>query len=149
MIDVSCLDNYLLELDFFARSFIEQRVRKYGVKSVLKNQFESLDCSRHTSTGELVQRTDSYAYKNELSQTIEIIKLYGEDKSDLFDRVLALHALNLQYEKEHPPVPVKTKRVSSRKKEPKEKKETAAERKAKEKAAKIGALKFSIKPKNV
>ena len=145
MENLDVLKDYLIELDFFARSFIEQRVRKYGVESVLKNQFESLDCSRHTSTGELVQRTDSYAYKNELSQTIEIIKLYGEDKSDLFDRVLALHALNLQYEKEHPPVPVKTKRASSRKKESKEKKETAAERKAKEKAAKIGKLSLNLK----
>lgn len=148
MIDLSILDDYLLELDFFSRSFIEQRIRKYGVTSVLKVQLECLDCSKQTSTGEVVQRTDSYAYKNELSQTLEIIKNYGENKDDLFDRVLAIHALNLQYEKEHPLTPVKTKRTRKTS-EPKEKKETAAERKLKAQAAKIGKLSLKLKPKQV
>ena len=147
MRDLSVLNDYIIDLDFFSRTFIEQRVRKYGVNSVLKVQLECLDCSKRTSTGEVVQRTDSYAYKNELSQTLEIIRNYGEDKDDLFDRVLAIHALNLQYEREHPLTPIKTKRTR-KSSEPKEKKETAAERKLKAQAAKIGKLSLKLKPKN-
>lgn len=146
MTDLSILNDYLIDLDFFSRSFIEQRIRKYGVNSVLKVQLECLDCSKRTSTGDVVQRTDSYSYKNELSQTIEIIKNYGENKSDLFDRVLAIHALNLQYEREHPLTPIKNKKTRKTS-ESREKKETVAERKLKEKAAKIGKLSLNLKLK--
>lgn len=146
MIDLSILDNYLLELDFFSRTFLEQRVRKYGVDSVLKVQFECLDCTKKTSSGATVQQTNSYAYRNELSQTIEIINNYVEDKDSLLEKVIELHKKNLQWEIDNPSTPAKYKRVKGERK-PREKKETAAERKLKAQAAKIGKLSLKLKPK--
>ena len=148
MLDLSVLDDYLLELDFFARSFIEQRKRKYGVDSVLKVQLECLDCTKKTSTGETVQQTNGYSYRNELSQTIEIINLYvpEEDKDAWFKKVIDIHNRNLQWEKDNPPVPAKYKRVKGERKRG-EKKETAAERKLKQQAEKIGKLSIKLQLK--
>ena len=143
MIDLSVLDDYLLELDFFSRSFLEQRVRKYGIDSVLKVQFECLDCTKLTSTGARVQQTNGYSYRNELSQTIELINSYIEDKDALFEKLLAIHENNLKFEIENPPEPAKYKRVKGERK-PREKKESAAERKLKAKAAKIGKLSLNL-----
>ena len=148
MIDLSVLNDYLLELDFFSRSFLEQRVRKYGVDSVLKVQFECLDCTKTTSTGERVQQTNGYSYRNELSQTIELINTYVENKDELLQKVIDIHNHNLQWEIDNPPTPAKYKRVKGEKAR-KEKKETIAERKLKEKVAKIGKLSLNLKPKKV
>lgn len=146
MLDLSILDDYLLELDFFARSFLEQRVRKYGVDSVLKVQLECLDCTKKTSKGETVQQTNGYSYRNELSQTIELINTYVEDKDTWFEKVIDRHKKNLQWEIDNPPTPAKYKRVKGERK-PKENKETVAERKLKERVAKIGKLSLNIKMK--
>ena len=147
MIDLSILDNYLIELDFFARTFLEQRVRRYGVNSVLKIQFECLNCSRKTKNGDTVQQSNSYSYKYEMSQTVEIINNYIEDKDSWFEKLIDLHKRNLQWEIDNPPTPVKYKRVKGERK-PREKKETAAERKLKAQAAKIGKLSLKLKPAN-
>ena len=148
MIDISCLDDYLLELDFFAKSFLEQRVRKYGASSVLKVQLECLDCTKKTSTGDVIQQTNGYSYRNELSQTIELINNYMKDKDVLLQKVIDIHNNNLRWEQDNPPTPVKHKRVKGERAR-KEKKETVAERKLKERAAKIGKLSITLKPKGL
>lgn len=144
MIDISALDNYVLELDFFSKSFLEQRIRKYGVDEVLSNQFKCLDCTQKTSTGATVQQTNGYSYRNELSQTLYIIENYVKDKDDLLQKLLNIHENNLKWEIDNPPVPAKYKRVKGERK-PREKKETVAERKLKEKAAKLGKLTINLK----
>ena len=146
MPDLSVLDNYLLELDFFSRSFLEQRVRKYGIDSVLKVQLECLDCTKKTSTGATVQQTNGYSYRNELSQTVELINTYVEDKESWLEKVIELHKKNLQWEVDNPPTPAKYKRVKGERKR-KEDKETVAERKLKQRVAKIGKLSLNIKMK--
>ena len=150
MIDISVLNDYLLELDFFARSFLEQRVRTYGFEEVLKVQLKCLDCTKKTSTGAIVQQTNGYSYRNELSQTIELINTYTEDdypedKDTLIKKVIEIHNKNLQWEAENPPTPAKYKRVKGERKR-REPKETAAERKLKAQAAKIGRLTLQLKP---
>lgn len=146
MIDLSVLDEYLLELDFFARSFLEQRVRKYGADAVLAKQLECLDCTKRTSAGDTVQQTNGYSYRNELSQTVELINNYFKDKDIQFEKLIAIHNKNLEWEQEHPPVPAKAKRIKGERK-PKESKETVAERKLKQRAAKIGKLSINLKLK--
>lgn len=146
MIDLSILDDYLLELDFFSRSFLEQRVRTYGVDEVLKVQFGCLDCTKKTSTGATVQQTNGYSYRNELSQTIELIQNYAEDKDTLLQKVIDIHNRNLQWEAENPPTPAKYKRVKGERKR-RETKESAAERKLKAQAARIGKLSLNLKMK--
>lgn len=146
MIDLSILDDYLLELDFFSRSFLEQRVRTYGIDEVLKVQFGCLDCTKKTSTGATVQQTNGYSYRNELSQTIELIQNYAEDKDTLLQKVIDIHNRNLQWEAENPPTPAKYKRVKGERKR-KETKESAAERKLKAQAARIGKLSLNLKMK--
>ena len=147
MIDLSILDDYLVELDFFSRTFLEQRIRRYGVISVLKIQFECLDCSKKTKNGDTVQQTNGYAYRHEISQTVEIINNYIENKDEWFEKLIDLHKRNLQWEVDNPPTPAKYKRVKGERK-PREKKETAAERKLKAQAAKIGKLSLKLKPTN-
>ena len=149
MFDLSVFDDYLHELSFFDKSFIEQRVSKYGVNGVLEVQFNCLDCSKRTSTGDTVQQTNGFSYRSELSKTIYIIQnnIKSESiKDELYNKILELHNKNLQWEIEHPPVPVNAKRIKGERKQ-KEKKETAAERKLKERAAKIGKLSINIKMK--
>ena len=145
MIDISCLDNYLLELDFFSKSFLEQRIRKYGVDSVLNVQFECLDCSKKTSNGATVQQTNGYSYRNELSQTLYIVENYikEERRDDWYQKLIDVHNKNLQWEIDNPPTPAKYKRVKGERKREKNK-ETVAERKLKERAAKIGKLTIKL-----
>ena len=122
MIDLSILDNYVIELDFFTKSFIEQRVRNYGVDKVLENQFKSLDCSQLTSDGRRVQQTTGYAYKNELTQTLYIIQNYKKDNDVLYSRLQTLHEANLKFEEDNPPEVSTWKEKKKRtKREPKEK----------------------------
>lgn len=151
MIDLSILDDYLLELDFFSRSLLEQRVRTYGFGEVLKVQFGCLDCSKKTSTGATVQQTNGYSYRNELSQTIELINTYTEDdypedKDTLLQKVIDIHNRNLQWEAENPSTPAKYKRVKGERKR-RETKESAAEHKLKAQAARIGKLSLNLKMK--
>lgn len=148
MIELDILLNYLIELDFFTKSFIEQRIRNYGVDKVLENQFKSLDCSQLTSDGRRVQQTTGYAYKNELSQTLYIIQNYKKDDEELYTKLLELHQSNLKFEEDNPPEVSTWKEKKKRtKREPKEKKESAAERKLKAKALKLSTLKLNIKSK--
>lgn len=149
MIDISILNDYIIELDFFSRSFLEQRVRNYGIDAVLAKQFECLVC-RKTVKGDTVQQTNGYSYRNELSQTIELINNYikKEDRDSYFEKLIELHKDNLKFEEDNPPIPAKMKRVKrSTTSEPKEKKETAAERKAKATAMKLSKLSINLKSK--
>lgn len=148
MIDLSILDNYVIELDFFTKSFIEQRIRNYGVDKVLENQFKSLDCTQLTSDGKRVQQTTGYSYKDEISQTLYIIQNYKNEDDELYSKLIELHENNLKFEEDNPPEVSTWKEKKKRtKREPKEKKETAAERKLKAKALKLSALKLNIKSK--
>lgn len=150
MIDLSVLDNYLFELDFFSKSFIAQRVHKYGVESVLKVQLGCLDCTKKTSDGATVQQTNGYSYRNELSQTIYLIQNHIKDEETRdwwLERVLKLHEANLKWEVDNPPTPAKYKRIKGERRRS-EKKETSAERKLKAQAAKIGKLSIKLKPIN-
>lgn len=148
MIELDILLDYVIELDFFTKSFIEQRIRNYGVDKVLENQFKSLDCTQLTSDGKRVQQTTGYSYKNEISQTLYIIQNYKNEDDELYSKLIKLHENNLKFEEDNPPEVSTWKEKKKRtKREPKEKKETAAERKLKAKALKLSALKLNIKPK--
>jgi hypothetical protein len=77
-----------------------------------------------------------------------IIQNYKKDDEELYTKLIELHQANLKFEEDNPPEVSTWKEKKKRtKREPKEKKESAAERKLKAKALKLSTLKLNIKPK--
>lgn len=128
---------------------VDKRVEALGVEGAFNEQLVYLDCTRYSRDGKFrLMQTIGKPYSIELAKIIYIITAYAYDGED---KLLERHRMNLEYEKEHPPVIYKDKNL----KEPKEKKErkprekkpkqTKEEKKASKIAAKIATFNFDIK----
>lgn len=138
-------------------------IRRIGFEQWIKDQIEIFcNCTKTFKDGSRVTQTNDLRYNIELTTTVQIIDIFGEDKKDYYyQELLKQHAANLEYEAIHgfdydPHSPIKNKKSTKRKTKPKQtsmiiedkpKKETAAERKLKAHAMKLNALIF--KPKSV
>lgn len=96
---------------------VDKRVEALGVEKAFEEQLVYLDCTRYDKEGKFrLMQTIGVPYSIELGKAIYIINAYHyEGEYKLLER----HKMNLEYEKEHPPVIYKDKKS----KEPKEKKE--------------------------
>lgn len=138
------LSKYLIPLDDFHKTQVDNRVKDYGKDYAWERHLEWLDCSRKFPDGSRVLQTNSHVYSSELAQTLYLIDTYfADDKEERYECILKLHDANIQFEVLEPPVLVPKRKQSN----PRRKNDTlsSAELKAKAKAMKIGALKFNIK----
>lgn len=138
------LSKYLIPLDDFHKTQVDNRVKDYGKDYAWERHLEWLDCSRKFPDGSRVLQTNSHVYSSELAQTLYLIDTYfADDKEERYECILKLHDANIQFEVLEPPVLVPKRKQSN----PRRKKDapSSAELKAKAKAMKIGALKFNIK----
>lgn len=139
--------------------FVKSVVNKIGFEEYFENQYEVfLDCTKVWKTGQRPVMTTYVTYKYEISNTLEMIKEYAEDKDKYIKMLLDLHNRNLYFEANNPYdyKPTKVKQSNPRRKENKQltiegldnkpKKETKAERKLKESAIKLNKLSFNLKP---
>lgn len=111
------LENYVTELDNFDINMINNNIAEKGIKNFISQQLVYLDCSRIIN-GMRMMQTIGFTYKLELTKYLYALDKV-EDKnqiSDYKDKLLALHVLNLAYEKDNPPIiydkPIKEKSKS-------------------------------------
>lgn len=127
---------------------VDKRVEELGIEEAFNEELNYLDCTRYSKDGKFrLMQTVGVPYSLELGKAIYIIGVYaykGEHK------LLECHRMNLEYEKEHPPVIYKDKNIkepkTKKEKKPREKKpkQTKEERKASKIAAKIATFNFKV-----
>lgn len=123
---------------------VDKRVEALGVEEAFNEELVYLDCTRYDKEGKFrLMQTVGVPYSVELGKAIYIINAYQYDG---VNKLLERHQMNLEYEKEHPPVIYKDKNL----KQPKERKERKV-KEPKEKKPKMTKLEkkiagFSFKP---
>lgn len=139
-------------------------IGRIGFEEWFKSQLEIFcNCTKTFKDGHRVTQTNDIRYNYELTTTVQMIEVFGEDKKDeYYEKLLEQHKINLEFEAEHgleyDSTSLKKPKTSNKttKKKLKQtsidlgdkpKKETVAERKLKAHAIKINALTF--KPKNI
>lgn len=116
---------------------VDKRVEKLGVEEAFSEELVYLDCTRYDKEGKFrLMQTVGVPYSVELGKAIYIINAYQYDG---VNKLLERHQMNLEYEKEHPPVIYKDKNL----KQPKERKERKV-KEPKEKKPKISKLEKKI-----
>lgn len=167
MIDISAIEQYIIELSPFNIKTIKSDIDSFGREKVFSNHIKYLDCSRVTETGMRLQQTIGFPYMSEITQILYIIQTYFEDDIDnRLQQVLDLHKRNLEFEIENPPIwydgekgkkkfekqygkrnkSIRSKQTKMKFDENGEPIKSVAERKLAIKVGKINSLKFNLKP---
>ena len=97
---------YHIDLDDADRAMIDRRVEEKGIEDYLTQQLVYLDCSRFIQ-GMRMMQTIGYPYKREISSYVYAVSGLAEDpKSEQvwIDKLIERHNVNIEYEKENPPV---------------------------------------------
>lgn len=116
---------------------VDKRVEALGVEEAFNEELVYLDCTRYDKEGKFrLMQTVGVPYSVELGKAIYIINAYQYDG---VNKLLERHQMNLEYEKEHPPVIYKDKNL----KQPKERKERKV-KEPKEKKPKMTKLEKKI-----
>ena len=116
---------------------VDKRVEALGVEEAFNEELVYLDCTRYDKEGKFrLMQTVGVPYSVELGKAIYIINAYQYDG---VHKLLERHQMNLEYEKEHPPVIYKDKNL----KQPKERKERKV-KEPKEKKPKMSKLEKKI-----
>lgn len=116
---------------------VDKRVETLGVEEAFNEELVYLDCTRYDKEGKFrLMQTVGVPYSVELGKAIYIINAYQYDG---VHKLLERHQMNLEYEKEHPPVIYKDKNL----KQPKERKERKV-KEPKEKKPKMSKLEKKI-----
>lgn len=109
------LRDYITSLDDSDHKMIDQRVAEKGIEGYLNQQLVYLDCSRIIQ-GMRMMQTIGYPYQREITFYLYALEHQHEilatkecnktevNKDEWIDKLLKLHAANVEYEKEHPPV---------------------------------------------
>ena len=170
MVDISILKPYLLNFEDKAFDMVKQRCENYGADDAFEHHLVFINCTRWTKDGRfrLIQTID-FSYCKEITEIVWLVNhmLYEEDRDKALERVIEQHKKNIAYEVEHPPIWYTVKKYTKkdyqniadsdsikpkRRRKTKEttidgfNKETVAQRKIKEKIAKLSKLQFKIKP---
>lgn len=169
MVDISCLEEYIIDLvDKYYKS-AEDDMNRLGLDEYINTNLNYLDCTRICSNGQRAMQTIGYVYAKNISQLVHIISNFSEDEKqdELFTKLLKRHNLNLEFEKTTPPEwytkdgeqkfnKLKTKEDKPKKerkkresKTPRKKGPSAAERRLAAKAAKINSLSINLPIKKV
>lgn len=162
MVDLSSINQYMIELDDIALRMVESSIKENGsLEAAFRKQLFYLDCSRVYSNGMRPMQTIGYPYRREMSAAIYIAEQMEETlKEQFLIELIELHQRNIEYEKINPPIwydgeKGKKKFEEGLKKLPrrrngdsKPKKETSIERKIREKKVKLSLLTVNFKPLN-
>lgn len=159
---IELLKDYIIELEQFDINLIKKEVAEKGIDKFLSQQLIYLDCSRIIN-GMRMMQTIGYPYKAEISKYLYALDMIENNntKMSLYkDKLLAIHTLNLAYEKDNPPVWYDKEKIVNTKKENKHPrrrkvkeqtipgfgKEVTASQSLKSKLAGCANVKFTLKP---
>ena len=159
---IELLKDYIIELEQFDINLIKNYVAEKGIDEFLSQQLIYLDCSRIIN-GMRMMQTIGYPYKAEISKYLYVLDMIENNntKMSLYkDKLLAIHTLNLAYEKDNPPILYDKEKIVNTKKENKHPrrrkvkeqtipgfgKEVTASQSLKSKLAGCANVKFTLKP---
>ena len=159
---IELLKDYIIELEQFDINLIKNYVAEKGIDEFLSQQLIYLDCSRIIN-GMRMMQTIGYPYKAEISKylyALDIIENNNTKISLYKDKLLTIHALNLAYEKDNPPILYDKEKIVNTKKENKHPrrrkvkeqtipgfgKEVTASQSLKSKLTGCANVKFTLKP---
>lgn len=170
MVDISILKPYLLNFEDKAFNLVRKRCEDYGADDAFERHLVFIDCTRWDKDGKFrLMQTIGFPYCKEITEIVWLVNhmLYEEDRDKALERIIEQHKKNIAYEVEHPPIWYTSKKYTKKdyqniadgnspkpKRSRKSKeltidgfgKETVAERKYKERIAKLSKLQFKIKP---
>lgn len=158
MIDLTPLSKYKKECSDYYITGASKRVDIIGFDVWFENQLRMfLDCSNCFNNGKRCIQTNFESYGYEITTTLAMIEKYAENKDYYYEKLLALHNSNLEFEavngleyKIDDSIKKKTTRKRTTQKDivfkDKPKQETAAERKLKAHIVKINSFSIKIKP---
>lgn len=170
MVDISILEPYLLNFEDKAFNMVRKRCEDYGTDDAFEHHLVFMDCTRWSKDGKFrLMQTIGFPYCKEITEIVWLVThmLYEEDRDKALERVIEQHKNNIAYEVEHPPIWYTSKKYTKkdyqkiadgdstkpkRRRKTKEAtidgfgRETVAQRKIKEKVAKLSKLQFKIKP---
>lgn len=147
------LDVYRKELTQNIKEFVDSSMRHatISINDTINRWLMSLDCRRLLKDKQ-INNTLSYRYRRLMCELLYAIDNYMDEwcKEDFIAEVIHVHTLNLEYEKEHPPISYdvskrKTTRATKATKPKVEKEEKPKIDKVAAKIAKFNNLKFNIK----
>lgn len=157
---IKILKDYIIELEKFDIDLIKKNIAEKGIDKFLSQQLIYLDCSRIINNTRMMQ-TIGYPYQLEISKYLYALDILNDDTkiSEYKDKLLSRHNLNLNYEKDNPPIwygedkTIRTKKENKhpRKRKVKEQtlpgfdKEIVASKSLKSKLAGCANIKFTIK----
>ena len=155
------LRNYITSLDDSDRKIIDKKVAEKGIEEYLNQQLIYLDCSRIIK-GMRMMQTIGYPYQREISSYLYALEMHAVHKHIWENKLLERHQINLEYEKENPPIwyggkKAKDKWDKEHGKHPRRKKvvegtipgmgkEISNKERLKKLSAQFGNLTFKIKP---
>lgn len=120
MVDISVLNDYVIDISDFFVDFIKHEIERYGIDTVYKGYLKELDCSRISDTGLRMQQTVNHRYRHTISEYLYLIHTYFNDDEEKLQELLDLHKRNLDFEIEHPPVEYKKSKTKTTKVKPKQ-----------------------------
>ena len=139
------LKNYLYEKRTKVDDdYIASRLREYdnNPTKLLSRIFHELDCSRLMPDSNIpIISTISLTYRSTINEALWVIELM-DNQNEMYDRLIAIHTLNLAYEKDNPPPVYKN---IARKKPVKKESKAKRESKVVQQKIPINMLKFNLK----
>ena len=111
---------YHTDLDDADRAMIDRRVEEKGIEGYLNQQLVYLDCSRILQ-GMRMMQTIGYPYKREIMSFLYAVEMHAVHKHIWENKLIELHQVNLEYEKENPPIWYDGKPKKTNKRKPKAK----------------------------
>lgn len=115
------IKTYHTDLDDCDRAMIDERVAEKGIEEYLNQQLVYLDCTR-VLDGMRMMQTIGYPYKREISSYVYAVEMHAVHKHIWENKLIERHNINVEYEKENPPIwyDGKPKKVNKRKPKAKE-----------------------------
>lgn len=150
------LKNYIISLKEDDVNMIDKEVADKGIEEYLNQQLHYLDATRTMSNGMRPEQTISHIYMLDVSRYLYVINKYSSITNIQYwlDKLKERHKVNIEYEKENPPVVYDKRKISKPKGTRKlkegilpgfEKPSKPKVSKAEAKLAKIKALNVSLK----
>ena len=116
------LKGYYEEISEFTKDFVSNEIAHIGKDAYFEYTFRQIDCTRVTKEGMRLMQTIGVDYRSNITELLYAIENYGNDKSELYEKLINIHNKNIEYEKINPPIVYDNKKGKIKtKKEPKTK----------------------------
>lgn len=104
------LKGYYEEASDFTKDFINNEIAYIGKDAYFEYAFRQIDCTRITKDGMRLMQTIGVDYRSNITELLYAIEVYGDNKPELYEKLIDIHNKNIEYEKINPPIIYDTKK---------------------------------------